>query len=77
MTLAEISTSEKVVLVVKDIAPVIGLSPEKIRDQAMKDPSRLGFPIIVADKSIRIPRVAFLKFMNGSSDKEAGKASGE
>lgn len=66
MTFAELKAdSTEDVVTVKDIAPIVGLSPEKIRDQAMKDPSRLGFPIIVADKSIRIPRLAFLKFMCG------------
>lgn len=63
MTLQEMQASEKDCLIARDIAEVIGISAEKIRDQAMKNPAMLGFPIIVVGSGIRIPRKAFLYWM--------------
>lgn len=66
MTIDEIKVSDKTVLTVRDVAPVVGLSAERLRDQAKKDPRFLGFPTIVADGNVRIPRLAFVRFMEGS-----------
>lgn len=48
MTLTEIRQSKRDVLLLKDIAPVLGLNPQTLRSQAQADPSKLGFPVTVA-----------------------------
>ena len=65
MTLAEIRQSTRDVLLLKDIAPVLGLNPQTLRSQAQADPSKLGFPVTVAGSSTRIPRIPFIKYMDG------------
>ncbi|MBQ7784874.1 MAG: hypothetical protein IJ381_01815 [Clostridia bacterium] len=66
MTLRELEACEKDVLTCEDIASCLGLQGNNIRIQAREDPARLGFPVIVADRSVRIPRLAFIAWMKGA-----------
>ena len=63
MTLQEIAASEKVMLIPKDIAGVLGCTPYTINVQAQRNPASLGFPVIVTGTRVRIPREGFLYFM--------------
>lgn len=65
MTLKEIEKLDKEVLSCADVASVIGSAYINIHDQAIKDPSKLGFPVIVHGSRVKIPRLAFLRFMRG------------
>ena len=65
MTLAEIRQSTRDVLLLKDIAPVLGLNPQTLRSQAQAAPGQLRFPVIVAGSRTLIPRIPFIKYMDG------------
>lgn len=65
MTFDQIRQSDKLFITPKDIAPVIGCDPQKIRTTAWDKPERLGFPVVVVGRRIRIPRIPFLQFMEG------------
>jgi hypothetical protein len=65
MTFDEIKASTKVTLTTTDVGRAIGISPTKLTDQARTDPSKLGFPVIVADGTVRIPRGAFIRWIEG------------
>jgi hypothetical protein len=69
MTLNEIRAYGKEYLLATHIAPVLGLHPQSIRDQAREDSSRLGFSVILAGTRIKIPRDAFLAYMKGDEVK--------
>lgn len=65
MTLDEIRRSEKLFLTPTDIAPVLGVHPYSINVQAQDDPSKLGFPVVVIRRRVKIPRLRFLEWIGG------------
>lgn len=65
MTFEEIKASDKDFLYADDVQNVIGVKPNTLREQAHKDPSKLGFPVMVCGTRVRIPRKAFIKFVEG------------
>ena len=65
MTLDEIKSSSKEVLTCKDVADVLACNPATLHMQAVEQPERLGFPVIVMGSRVKIPRLAFINFMNG------------
>ena len=65
MTLEQIRTSGKEVLTCRDVSEVLGADPGTLHQQAMDCPERLGFPVIVVSRRVKIPRLAFIRFMEG------------
>jgi hypothetical protein len=65
MTLDELSALTVDVLTPAQVAPILRLDADTIRGQARDCPERLGFNVIVAGSRVKIPRVAFLRFMRG------------
>lgn len=65
MTLEQIRTSGKEVLTCRDVSEVLGADPGTLHQQAMDCPERLGFPVIVISRRVKIPRLAFIRFMEG------------
>ena len=63
MTLDEIRASDKDVLTPKEVASVLRVDPQSIREA---DPVDLGFPVIKMGRRTLIPRLAFLAVMEGS-----------
>ena len=76
MTIEEIRASDKTFLLPTDVAEVFGCDPHTIRLQARENPSMLGFPVTVMGKQTRIPRVAFLAFVDGKLPKTTPADSG-
>lgn len=67
MTLEEIELLPKEVLTCQDVAPVLGAAYYNIHQQAMKDPAKLGFPVVIHGSRVKIPKRAFIKFMRGEA----------
>ena len=61
--LQEIKDSPKEILVPTDVARVLCCDAYSINLQAQKDPSKLGFPVIVIGTRVKIPKAAFIRFM--------------
>lgn len=51
------------ILVCADISKVLKAQPGDLHAQAMYDPKRLGFPVIVCGTRVKIPKRPFVKFM--------------
>lgn len=67
-TFEEIKKSPKELLTVQDIEKVLGVTGQLIRTAAREHPEALGFPVMIVGKGgkqIRIPRRAFIRFMEG------------
>ncbi len=64
-TLEDIKAMEKEFLVPTEVAPLIGCSPYSINLIAKRNPESLGFPVIMIGSYCKIPRRAFIKFMEG------------
>ena len=65
MTLAEIEALECDFLTVQQVAECLRCAPHLIRDQAVREPKFLGFPIAQIGHAFRIPREGFLAWANG------------
>lgn len=55
----------KAMLTPAEVAPVLGCHPYAINVQARENPAALGFPVCVIGRRVKIPRVAFLNWMDG------------
>jgi len=65
MTLDEIRNSTKEVLTPAEVAEVLGCDPQDIRLTAKRCPERLGFSVCVIGTRTKIPRRAFIKWIEG------------
>lgn len=68
MTLDEIRASDKLMLTPADVAGALGCDAQSVRVAAKQRPDILGFPTSVIGSRVRIPRLAFLKWMEGNDD---------
>lgn len=65
MTLQDIKQMEKDIITPAEAAQVVGCDPQLIRLEARERPENLGFPVIIVRSRIKIPRMAFIKYMEG------------
>lgn len=65
MTINEIKDYPKEYLTPAQVAPVLGCDPQDVRVQAKQHPERLGFNVSVIGSRVKIPRLAFIKWMEG------------
>ena len=69
MTIDEIRSSDKTMLIPSDIAGLLGVSPYTINVQAREDKERgtqtFPFPVLLIRSRVKIPRKQFLKFITG------------
>lgn len=65
MTLNEIKQSDKVMLTPDEVSDVLGCNGYAINLQCKEDPRKLGFPVCVLGTRVKIPRVAFVKWLEG------------
>ena len=65
MTLSEMKGVSRDYLTPKEVAGCLGCTPYAINQQAAADAGKLGFPVIMVGKRVKIPRVAFIRFMEG------------
>ena len=63
MTLQDLEALDDDMLLPKDVASVLGCAQYAINVQAQRDPTALGFPVIVTGTRVRIPREGFLFYM--------------
>lgn len=65
MTLIEIKGLDKPFLTPKEVAGVLGSDPQTIRVTARTAPERVGYPFTFTGNRMKIPRIPFLKFIEG------------
>lgn len=63
MTLQNIESSNKELLLAEEVAGYLGLNPQSIRSQAQADANKLGFPVIVCGSRVLIPKDGFVHFI--------------
>lgn len=67
-SLNEIKAMEREMLTPAIVAPIIECDPQWIRLVAREAPEELGFPVIVRGSRVKIPRRAFISFMEGKAN---------
>lgn len=65
MTLEQIKSLDSVMITPAQAAEVLGSDPQWIRIAAREKPHLLGFPVTVIGNRVKIPRLPFVKFMEG------------
>ena len=65
MTLAELKQLDKDVLTCKDVSGILMCSEQTLHMQAKERPEMLGFPVICVGNRVKIPKQAFIRFMEG------------
>ena len=72
MTVQDIMQMDKDGITPAEAAQVVGCDPQLIRLEAREKPENLGFPVIIVRSRIKIPRMAFIKYMEGEMVPETG-----
>lgn len=65
VTLDDIRALDREFLTPAEVGAVLGCDPQSIRVQAATEPWRLGYPVTRVGSRAKIPRLAFIKFMEG------------
>ena len=68
MTLDDIRAMTDAVITPAVAGRVLGCDPASIRVAAREDPGALGFPVILIGSRVKIPREAFVRFLEGKND---------
>lgn len=65
MTLDDVRRMDADTITPAVAAQVLGCDPQWIRVAARQDKSLLGFPVVIIRSRTKIPRLAFIRFMEG------------
>lgn len=65
MTLDDVKRMNSDTITPAIAAQVLGCNPQWIRVAARQDKSLLGFPVVIVRSRTKIPRLAFIRFMEG------------
>ena len=65
MTLNEMRNIDREYLIPREVAPILGVDPQDIKVAAKQYPERLGFNVTVIGTRVKIPRLAFIRWMEG------------
>jgi hypothetical protein len=58
-----LQTLDKPFFAPRDVAAILGVSSYNINLTAHDDPKKLGYPVMISKRRIRIPRAAFLNYV--------------
>lgn len=68
LTVNDIRAMSKPTILASEAAQVLGCDPQWLRLMARERPERLGFPVCcVSAHRVKIPRLPFIKFLDGQS----------
>ncbi|MCM1579386.1 MAG: hypothetical protein NC078_11370 [Ruminococcus sp.] len=70
LTFEEIKVIDKEMLTPLEVSGVLGCAPYNINVMARKAPEQLRFPVIVIGKNVKIPRRAFVRYIEGTKGEE-------
>lgn len=65
MTLDDLKRLDREFLTPAQVAEVLGCDPQGIRVWARQRPEGLGFPVCLVGSRTKIPRFAFIRWMEG------------
>lgn len=71
MTLSDVKAMDLDVISPDIVAQVLRCNPNYIRTAAKQRPELLGFPVIIIGNRVKIPRVGFIRYMEGMTSEQA------
>ena len=66
MTIQEMKKSDKIFLTAADVSEVLGCDPQTLRLAVREKKELVGFNCSMIGKTLRIPRLAFIKWIEGN-----------
>lgn len=70
--LEELKAMDEVVISAQVASRYLRIDPHSIRLEARYHPEKLGFPVIVTGHRVKIPRVAFIRYLEGEACERDG-----
>lgn len=70
MTIDEIRASTKDMLTPSDVAPILGCNPYSLNVAAKANIKALGFPASLIGTRLKIPRIGFLRWIEGTGERD-------
>lgn len=70
MTLQDIRAMDKEFITPDTASRILGCDPQYIRVTAREAKEDLGFPVVLIKSRVKIPRKAFIQFMEGVLSRE-------
>lgn len=67
MTLEQAKAIDREYLIPREVADILGADPQWVRAAAKYSPERLGFPVIFIGNRAKIPKRAFIAYMEGKA----------
>lgn len=64
-TMADLKKRTDATITPAEAAAVLGMAPHWLRLMARERPGKLGFPVIVYGNRCRIPRIPFIRYLEG------------
>ena len=64
-TMADLKKRTDATITPAEAAAVLGMAPHWLRLIARERPEKLGFPVIVYGNRCRIPRIPFIRYLEG------------
>lgn len=71
MTLSDVKAMDLDVISPDIVAQVLRCNPHYIRVAAKQHPALLGFPVIIIGNRVKIPRLGFIRYMEGMTSEQA------
>jgi hypothetical protein len=65
LTMTDIKNRTDATITPAEAAAVLGMAPQQVRLLARERPETLGFPVITYGSRCRIPRIPFIKYLEG------------
>lgn len=65
LTLADLKKRTDATITPAEAAAVLGMAQHWLRLMARERPEKLGFPVIVYGNHCRIPRIPFIRYLEG------------
>lgn len=65
LTMVDLKKRTDATITPAEAAAVLGMAPHWLRLMARERPEKLGFPVIVYGNRCRIPRVPFIRYLEG------------
>ena len=72
MTLEDIKAIDREYLIPREVAAVLGCAQYGINVAARQCPESLGFPVCMVGSRVKIPKRAFIRWMEGREEADAG-----
>ena len=71
MSIDELKAMDREFLLPREVAEIMGCDAQDVRVAARQRPEGLGFPVCIIGSRVKVPRRAFIAWMEGKTEETA------